>query len=209
MINLLVIDPQPIVRCGFKTFLSEYDFLNVVYAAEDLEEAMDYMKSESVDVLISEMSFTNVSPINLIKKVKSLNPDIDVIFFTTQDQQIYSVPLLRAGAIGYLSKNIKASVMADAIHKIKSYKLHITNNFNNELKLDLDIEKPRNRFGTLSSREIEVLKYLTDGKRNIEIAKRLNINQKTVNTYKNRMMHKLNVDNMFDLYLQAKNMNLV
>tara|TARA_B100002019_G_scaffold291131_1_gene310454 strand:- start:252 stop:881 length:630 start_codon:yes stop_codon:yes gene_type:complete len=209
MINLLVIDPQPIVRCGFKTFLSEYDFLNVVYAAEDLEEALDYMKSESVDVLISEMSFTNVSPINLIKKVKSLNPDIDVIFFTTQDQQIYSVPLLRAGAIGYLSKNIKASVMADAIHKIKSYKLHITNNFNNELKLDLDIEKPRNRFGTLSSREIEVLKYLTDGKRNIEIAKRLNINQKTVNTYKNRMMHKLNVDNMFDLYLQAKNMNLV
>ncbi|MEK9517088.1 MAG: response regulator transcription factor [Flavobacteriaceae bacterium] len=209
MINLLVIDPQPIVRCGFKTFLSEYDFLNVVYAAEDLEEAMDYMKPESVDVLISEMSFTNVSPINLIKKVKSLNPDIDVIFFTTQDQQIYSVPLLRAGAIGYLSKNIKASVMADAIHKIKSYKLHITNNFNNELKLDLDIEKPRNRFGTLSSREIEVLKYLTDGKRNIEIAKRLNINQKTVNTYKNRMMHKLNVDNMFDLYLQAKNMNLV
>lgn len=209
MINLLVIDPQPIVRCGFKTFLSEYDFLNVVYAAEDLEEAMDYMKSESVDVLISEMSFTNISPINLIKKVKSLNPDIDVIFFTTQDQQIYSVPLLRAGAIGYLSKNIKASVMADAIHKIKSYKLHITNNFNNELKLDLDIEKPRNRFGTLSSREIEVLKYLTDGKRNIEIAKRLNINQKTVNTYKNRMMHKLNVDNMFDLYLQAKNMNLV
>ncbi|MGB0395659.1 MAG: LuxR C-terminal-related transcriptional regulator [Flavobacteriaceae bacterium] len=209
MINLLVIDPQPIVRCGFKTFLSEYDFLNVVYAAEDLEEAMDYMKSESVDVLISEMSFTNVSPINLIKKVKSLNPDIDVIFFTSQDQQIYSVPLLRAGAIGYLSKNIKASVMADAIHKIKSYKLHITNNFNNELKLDLDIEKPRNRFGTLSSREIEVLKYLTDGKRNIEIAKRLNINQKTVNTYKNRMMHKLNVDNMFDLYLQAKNMNLV
>lgn len=209
MINLLVIDPQPIVRCGFKTFLSEYDFLNVVYAAEDLEEAMDYMKSESVDVLISEMSFTNISPINLIKKVKSLNPDIDVIFFTTQDQQIYSVPLLRAGAIGYLSKNIKTSVMADAIHKIKSYKLHITNNFNNELKLDLDIEKPKNRFGTLSSREIEVLKYLTDGKRNIEIAKRLNINQKTVNTYKNRMMHKLNVDNMFDLYLQAKNMNLV
>jgi DNA-binding NarL/FixJ family response regulator len=99
--------------------------------------------------------------------------------------------------------------MADAINKIKSYKLHIANNFNNELKLDLDIEKPRNRFWTLSSREIEVLKYLTDGKRNIEIAERLNINQKTVNSYKNRMMHKLNVNNMFDLCLQAKNMNLV
>jgi DNA-binding NarL/FixJ family response regulator len=99
--------------------------------------------------------------------------------------------------------------MADAIKKIDAYHLYITNNFNNELKLDLDIEKPRNRYGTLSSREIEVLKYLTDGKRNIEIAERLKINQKTVNTYKNRMMHKLKVTNMFDLYIQAKNLNLV
>lgn len=209
MINLLVIDPQPVVRCGFKTFLADYDFLDVVHAVGDVDEAIEYIKSNPVDILISEMSFTNVSPIDLIGKVKSVNPEINVVFFTTQDQQIYSVPLLRVGAIGFLSKNIKASVMADAINKIKSYKLHITNNFNNELKLDLDIEKPRNRFGTLSSREIEVLKYLTDGKRNIEIAERLNINQKTVNTYKNRMMHKLNVNNMFDLYLQAKNMNLV
>jgi DNA-binding NarL/FixJ family response regulator len=209
MINLLLIDPQPVVRCGFKTFLSDFDFLNVVYVAEDINGAIDFIKSNPVDVLISEMTFSDISPVKLIKKVKKTNPEIDVIFFTSQDQQIYSVPLLRAGTTGFLSKNIKASVMADAIHKIKSFKLHITNNFNNELKLDLDIEKPRNRFGTLSSREIEVLKYLTDGKRNIEIAERLNINQKTVNTYKNRMMHKLKVDNMFDLYLQVKNMNLV
>jgi DNA-binding NarL/FixJ family response regulator len=209
MINLLLIDPQPVVRCGFKTFLSDFDFLNVVYVAEDINGAIDFIKSNPVDVLISEMTFSDISPVKLIKKVKKTNPEIDMIFFTSQDQQIYSVPLLRAGATGFLSKNIKASVMADAIHKIKSFKLHITNNFNNELKLDLDIEKPRNRFRTLSSREIEVLKYLTDGKRNIEIAERLNINQKTVNTYKNRMMHKLKVDNMFDLYLQAKNMNLV
>ena len=67
--------------------------------------------------------------------------------------------------------------MTDAIHKIKSHKLRITNNFNNELKLDLDIEKPMNRFGALSSRETQVLKCLTDGRRNIEIEKRLNINK--------------------------------
>ena len=209
MINLLLINPQPVVRCGFEAFLSDFDFLNVVYVTEDINGAIDFIKSNPVDVLISEMTFSDISPIKLIKKIKKTNPEIDVIFFTSQDQQIYSVPLLRAGSAGFLSKNIKASVMADAIHKIKSFKLHITNNFNNELNLDFDKERPRNRFGTLSSREIEVLKYLTDGKRNIEIAERLNINQKTVNTYKNRMMHKLKVDNMFDLYLQAKNMNLV
>ena len=125
------------------------------------------------------------------------------------DENIYSIPLLRGGAIGYLSKNVKAKVMADALSKIHTNNLYIINNFNNELSLDVDLDRPRNGFETLSAREIGVLKYLTDGKRNIEISKRLDINQKTVNTYKNRMMQKLNFNNVFDLYLQAKNMNLV
>ena len=73
--------------------------------------------------------------------------------------------MIRAGAIGFLSKNVEASVMADAIKKIKSNKLYITNNFNNEMNLDLDIDRPRNNYGILSSREIEVLKYLTEGKK--------------------------------------------
>ena len=209
MINLVVIDPHPIVRCGFKNFLSDFDFLKIGHISKDLKGASGFIESNPVDVVISEMVLDDESPIDLINKVKSINPEISVIFFTAQDQEIYSIPLMKAGARGFLSKNICAEVLADAFNKIKSYKLYITNNFNNELKLDLDIEKPRNNFGKLSSREVEVLKYLTDGKRNIEIAERLKINQKTVNTYKNRMMHKLKVTNMFDLYLQAKNQNLV
>ena len=209
MINLLLIDPHPVVRCGFVNFLSEYNFLNVVHTAENLADGIAFTKSNPVDIVISEMILNDESPVDLIHQIKNINPEINVIFFTAQDKDIYSIPLMRAGAIEFLSKNIKACVMADAIKKIDAYRLYITNNFNNELKLDLDIEKPRNRYGTLSSREIEVLKYLTDGKRNIEIAERLKINQKTVNTYKNRMMHKLKVTNMFDLYIQAKNLNLV
>jgi two-component system, NarL family, invasion response regulator UvrY len=209
MINLVVIDPHPIVRSGFKNFLSDFDFLEVIHVSEGLKGAIDFIESNPVDIVISEMVLDDESPINLINKIKSIKPETNVIFFTNQDQEIYSIPLLKAGAMGFLSKNICASVLADAIKKIKSYKLYITNNFNNELKLDLDMEKPRNNFGKLSSREIEVLKYLTDGKRNIEIAECLKINQKTVNTYKNRMIHKLKVTNMFDLYLQAKNQNLV
>jgi len=81
--------------------------------------------------------------------------------------------------------------LGKAIFKIRNHKLYISNNFNNQLNLEIDLERPRNSFGKLSAREIEVLKYLTDGKRNIEIAQQLKINQKTVNTYKNWMMRKL------------------
>ena len=56
--------------------------------------------------------------------------------------------------------------MADAISKIHNHKLYITNNFNNQLNLEIDLERPRKSFGKLSAREIEVLKYLTDGKKN-------------------------------------------
>lgn len=209
MINLLVLDPHPIVRSSFKDFLSDYNFLNVSGCVETAKEALSFIDSNPIDVLISEMILIDESPINLINQIKEIKPQIKVIFFTSQDENVYSFPLLKAGAIGFLSKNIKASVLAEAIKKVQSYELYITNNFNNQLDLDIDLEKPRNSFGSLSAREIEVLKYLTDGKRNIEIAERLKINQKTVNTYKNRMMQKLNVDNMLDLYLQAKNLSLV
>ena len=209
MINLLVIDPHPIVRSGFKNFLSDFDHLNIDYITDNACDALSYIESNSIDIIISEMVLSDISPFTFINKSKKINPDINIVFFSHMDENIYSIPLLRGGAIGYLSKNVKAKVMADALSKIHTNNLYIINNFNNELSLDVDLDRPRNCFETLSAREIEVLKYLTDGKRNIEIARRLDINQKTVNTYKNRMMQKLNVNNVFDLYLQAKNMNLV
>jgi len=209
MIKIAIIDPHPIVRCGFQYFFSDFDQIDVVNTSACLSQYIKYLESNPVDILISEMVLSDETPTNLINRVKEVNPEINIVFFTDEDQEIYSIPLLKAGALGFLSKNVDASVMADAIHKINCYKLYITNNFNNELSLDLDLEKPRNDYGTLSSREIEVLKFLTEGKRNIEIAECLKINQKTVNTYKNRMMHKLKVNNLFDLYVQAKNLNLV
>lgn len=99
--------------------------------------------------------------------------------------------------------------MVDGIKKIKFYKLYITNNLNNELYLDLNEERPKNNFRILSSREIDVLKYITKGKRNIKFTEYLKINQKTVNTIKNSMMRKLRASNMFDLYIQTENLNLV
>ena len=209
MINLLVLDPHPVVRCGFKTFLKGCDFVKIVKCVENIEQAMEIVDNHHIDILITEMVLNDESPINLIAQAKKSCPEIEIIIYTSLDENIYSIPLLKAGAIGFLSKKVEACVLAEALSKIHNHKLYITNNFNNQLNLEIDLERPRNSFGKLSAREIEVLKYLTDGKRNIEIAQQLKINQKTVNTYKNRMMQKLQVNNMFDLYLQAKNMNIV
>jgi len=96
--------------------------------------------------------------------------------------------------------------MIEAIEKAVKLGYHITSNFVNEISNNVDLSRPRNTYGTLSSREIEVLKFLVEGKRNIDIAQTLKINQKTVNTYKSRLMKKLDVKNQVDLFQQARNL---
>ncbi|MGY8945018.1 MAG: hypothetical protein ACKVKK_05290, partial [Flavobacteriales bacterium] len=67
-------------------------------------------------------------------------------------KNIYSIPQLKAGTIGFLSKNTETYVLGKAIFKIRNHKLYISNNFNNQLNLEIDLERPRNSFGKLSTR---------------------------------------------------------
>ena len=86
--------------------------------------------------------------------------------------------------------------------------MFITNELAQRLAFDESTQKPRRFFRKLSSREVEVLKLLASGKRNKEVAEELNLNEKTVSTYKARLMKKLNVDNLVDLLQQAKALEL-
>ena len=80
MINLLLIDPHPAVRCGFENFLYEYNFLNVVHTAENLADGIAFTKSNPVDIVISEMILNDESSLDLIHQIKNINPEINVIF---------------------------------------------------------------------------------------------------------------------------------
>ena len=99
--------------------------------------------------------------------------------------------------------------MLEAIEKVVGNGYHITSNFAHKISNNVDLSQPRNAYETLSPREIEVLKLLIEGKRNIEISVSLKINQKTVNTYKTRLMRKLEVENPVDLFQQARNFDLI
>ena len=98
--------------------------------------------------------------------------------------------------------------MIEAIEKVYNDGYHITSNFANQINKNIDLQRPRNAYGTLSSREIEVLKLIVEGKRNVEIAQELKLSQKTISTYKTRLMKKLNVKNSVDLFQQTKNLTI-
>ena len=128
--------------------------------------------------------------------------------FSHQPEEIYAISTLKAGASGYLSKNANTSKIVEAIDTIIGDKVYLSEKMDKHYKYT-DTTKSRARlFKRLSTREVEVLKLLSIGKKNKHIAAELDINEKTVSTYKARLFKKLNVDNIVDLIHQAKHHDL-
>ena len=209
MIKVALLDPHPVVHKGLKSFFRKTEHVQVVTTCIESAELFLFLETNPIDALILEMELNGDSTIQVIKRVKSKYPKTAIIIYTALSQSIYGVSLLKAGAAGYLSKQVSRKVMLEAIEKVVEKGYHITSNFANEITNKIDISKPRNAYETLSPREVEVLKLLIEGKRNIDISSSLQINQKTVNTYKTRLMKKLEVENPVDLFQQARNFDLI
>jgi DNA-binding NarL/FixJ family response regulator len=209
MIDIALLDPHPVVHKGFNSFFRKTEHIRVVATFSNPDQIPQFLENHSIDALILEMELEGHSAIQVIKNVKKIAPRIEIIIYTALPQSIYGISLLKAGAAGYLSKKVSRRVMIEAIEKVVATGYHITSNFAHEITNNIDLSKPRNGYETLSPREIEVLKLLIEGNRNIEISAKLKINQKTVNTYKTRLMRKLEVENTVDLFQQARNFELI
>lgn len=209
MIDIALLDTHPVVHKGFKSFFRKTEHIRVVKTFSDPDELSVFMATYPLHALVLEMELEGESAVQLIKKVKKISPQTKIIIYTALPQSIYGISLLKAGAAGYLSKKVSRKIMIEAIEKVVANGYHITSNFSHEITNNIDLTKPRKGYETLSPREVEVLKLLIEGKRNIEISAQLKINQKTVNTYKKRLMTKLEVENMVDLFQQARNFQLL
>ncbi len=208
MIKVLVADNHPIVRKGIKALFKGDTEINVVAKASTTTELFSFMSGNAVDIVLLEMDIPEINGITALRKLKKEYPDVKVIMFSSQAEDVYAVSTLKAGASGYLSKSVETGMIKDAIMKVASGGIFISNELAQRLAFDESTNKPRRFFRRLSTREVEVLKLLSAGKRNKHIAEELNLNEKTVSTYKARLMRKLNVDNLVDLLQQAKALEL-
>lgn len=170
MIQIVLLDPHPVVQKGFKTFFNKKDHIKVLGTFSKTQQLFDFLQKNTIDIVIIEMELKDVSAVQTVRKLKLLYPNISTLIFTSLRESVYGISILKAGAKGFLSKEISRETMIDAIEKVHHKGYHITSNFANQINKNVDLHRPRNAYGTLSSREIEVLKYLIEGKRNIEIA---------------------------------------
>lgn len=208
MIKVLVADNHPIVRAGLNSVIKSSKTADVIGNVSTTGELFDFLSKEKVDIILLEMDIPEINGITALRKLKKDFPDVKVLIFSGQPEDVYALSTLRAGASGYLSKNADVLLINEAISKIIEGGMFITNELAQRLAFDESTKKPRRFFRKLSTREIEVLKLLAAGKRNKHVAEELGLNEKTVSTYKARLMKKLNVDNFVDMLQQAKALEL-
>ncbi len=208
MIKVLVVDHHPIVRKGIYSLFESSPEIQIVATVDNGRELFEYVNKNPVDIVISEMDLPGLNGITALRTIKREHSDVKIIIFSSHPEEVYAVSTIRAGASGYLPKSVDTNTIKEAILKVNSGGIYISNNLAQRLAFDETGNKPSKLYKKLSTREIEVLKLLSSGRKNKEIAQELEINEKTVSTYKARLLKKLNVTNIVDLINQARHLEI-
>lgn len=208
MIKVLVVDHHPIVRKGIYSLFESSPEIQIVATVDNGKELFEYVNKHAVDIVISEIDLPGLNGITALRTIKREYSDVKVIIFSSHPEEVYAVSTIKAGASGYLPKSVETETIKEAILKVYNGGIYISNNLAQRLAFDETGNKPSKLYKKLSTREIEVLKLLSSGRKNKEIAIELEINEKTVSTYKARLLKKLNVTNIVDLINQARHLEL-
>ena len=197
--NFISADDHSIVTQGMSFILKDLYNGATVYQIESFSEIIKVLNSTTIDLLILDINFPDGSSLNLLPTLKKIQPDLKILIFSGYDEDIYAVRYLSAGANGYLKKLSSEEEIKHAIKTVMTSGKYTSKNIQDKIMDSYILKKPSNPLEQLSNREIEIAKFLVEGKSNIDICKLLSIKKTTVSTYKNRIFEKLSIDTLSGL----------
>ncbi len=209
MTRILVADDHTVVRRGLRQILLEGFPGAYVEEVGDAEDLVKQVVKSEWDVVISDLSMPGRSGLDALQQIKQLQPTLPVLILSIHPEEQYALRVLKAGASGYLSKDMAPDELVIAVKKVMLGKKYITASVAEKLAatLDQDHNKPLHEF--LSDREFNVLKMLAAGRSVSEIAETLFLSVTTVSTYRSRIMTKMNLKNNAELTLYSMEHNLL
>ena len=195
MKRLLVIDDHAIVRQGFIRIVEEMqDYVLTIDEAGSEQEALLLAEGTEYDLVLLDISLQGRNGIDLLKQLKRLAPKVPVLMLSMYPVEQYAARAIRAGASGYITKEGAATELQSAVRKVLSGGRYLTESVAESLAdaiADERREKPADEL--LSDREFQVICMMASGKTMTEIADTLNLSIKTISTYRNRILEKLNL----------------
>jgi two-component system, NarL family, response regulator, fimbrial Z protein, FimZ len=209
MIKVCLADNHPVVHFGVKSYFKDHDDISIVANVGNFMMVRDMLLTKEIDVLVLDLELDGLSSIFEVKNILKNFPKTKIIIFSNLSEQIYAPNAIKAGVSGFVSKKEKLETLGQAIVKVSQGKIILNETVKKNLALIAKQNKSERLYRKLSNREVEVLRYLSDGKKNNEISKILGLNEKTISTYKLRLLQKLNVTNLVDLVNKAKTLEIV
>ena len=209
MIKVCIADNYPVVHFGVKSYFKDNADISIVANVGNFLMVRDILQTKEIDVLILDLELEGLSSIFEVKAILKNFPKTKIIIFSGLSEQIYAPNAIKAGVSGFIHKKEKLETLGISIIKVHQGKIIINETVKKNLALIAKQSKSERLYRKLSNREVEVLRYLSDGKKNHEIADILKLNEKTISTYKLRLLTKLNVTNLVDLVNKAKTLEIV
>ncbi|GAQ48690.1 response regulator transcription factor [Flavobacterium psychrophilum] len=209
MVKIGLADNHPVVHYGIKAYYKEHPDVSLEAIVDNFEMVSEMLKIKEIDVLLLDLELEGLSSINLIKNLLKDFPNLKIILFSNLNEQIYAPNAIKAGVFAFVQKSEKLDVLTSTIIKVNRGAVIFSDAVKKNMALISKQIKSERLYRKLSSREIEVLRYLSNGKKNKEIAEALHLNEKTISTYKLRLLAKLNVTNLVDLVNKAKTLDIV
>jgi DNA-binding NarL/FixJ family response regulator len=200
VIRVLLADDHSIVLAGLRRLVEESEQMEVVAEAADGREAIQKIRRIVPDVAVIDLSMPEIDGLEVINQIHPEYPDLPIIVLTMHAENQYVVRAIEAGAMGYITKQSAPEHLVHAIVKVHNGSRYLTDDAAESLLLRV-AKGSRNQspLDSLSTRELQVLRRLALGHTNREIASAYNISIKTVDTYRFRLLKKLNLRNNAEL----------
>lgn len=206
MIKIYLVDDHPLMRKGIAMTLDlEMDF-EVCGQAESAEEAISDIPAKKPDIVVIDISLPGMNGIELIKHLKAQNPELLMLVVSRHDEDMYAERAIKAGARGYLMKMEAGDVIVNAIRRILKGQIYLSEEINNKLLMGMMSGGQVGRSSPLeilSDRELEVFELIGNGSTTREIAERMHVSIKTVESYRTRIKTKLDISTGNELIKQA------
>ncbi len=206
---MLVVDDHELVRSGISRLLTDAKGIEVVGEAASGEEAVQFAKEHSPDIILMDIRMPGIGGLEATRKITRHNPDVQVIAVTACDDNPYATRLLQAGAAGYITKGADADEMVRAIMKVKSGQKYISPEIAQRMALKPFQQDQASPFDELSEREMQITLMIVGCQKVAEISEKLFLSPKTVNSYRYRIFEKLEIDSDVELTLLAMRHGLV
>jgi len=204
--TVLIVDDHPIVRQGLAQLINQEKDLEVCGQAEDAHEAMQAIRQLGPDMVIVDLSLKDTSGMELIKDLKIQHPDLPVLTLSMYDEAVYGERALRAGARGYVMKQEATGKVVTAIRRVLAGEVYVSDGMAAKMVSKFvggAARRASSPADALSDRELEVFRMIGEGFGTREMADKLHLSIKTIETYRAHIKDKLGLEDANELLRTA------